>query len=286
MQPATFQYHRPSTLEEALDLLGDEAARPLAGGHSLLPMMKLRVATPETLVDIGRIPGLSGIEREGDTLRVGALTTHAEVAASATVREHCAVLAETAGMIGDLQVRNMGTIGGSLAHADPAADYPAVILALEGSVTARGPGGERQIAVDELLVDMFTTSLEPGELITSVSVPVLGDGRAGAYLKHRHPASSYAVVGVAAVLTVQGGSCSDVRLVIGGASGRPVRATAAEQALEGQAPSEESFAEAAGHVAEAIEQPVGDVYASEEYRVHLATVLAERALARAAERAG
>lgn len=286
MQPATFQYHRPETLEEALELLGAGEARPLAGGHSLLPIMKLRVASPETLVDIGRIPGLSGIEREGDALRIGALTTHAEVAASETVREHCPLLAETASVIGDLQVRNRGTIGGSLAHADPAADYPPAMVALGATVTARGSSGEREIPAGDLFAGLFTTSLDPGELITSVSVPVTGDGRGGAYLKHRHPASSYAVVGVAALVTVEGGTCSDTRLVVGGASDRPIRVTAAEEALDGQAPSEEAFAEAAGQVAGAITDPIGDVYASEEYRVHLAAVLAGRALARAAERAG
>lgn len=286
MHPATFQYKRAETIEEAIELLGSsEEARLLAGGHSLLPLMKLRMASPALLIDIGRIAALRGIEREGDRIRIGALTTHGEMAASEEVRRHCPILAETASVIGDLQVRARGTIGGSLAHADPAADYPPTVLALGATVVVRGPDGEREVTADDFFVDVLTTSLAPQEVVTAVTVPVLAEGTGTAYLKHPHPASSYAVVGVAAMLSLDGGTCSDVRLAVGGATGRPVRATAAEEALAGEEPSEEAFARAAGRVADALQEPIGDLYASEEYRVHLAGVLAERALARAAERA-
>ena len=263
---------------------GGEETKPLAGGHSLLPLMKLRVATPETLVDIGRLPGMSEIELDGDTLRIGALTTHAAVVRSDVVHSSCPLLGETASMIGDHQVRNRGTIGGSLAHADPAADYPSTMVALGAGVVTAGPDGERSIAAPDLFVDIMTTSLQPGELITRVDIPVQGAGRGGAYVKHRHPASSYAVVGVAALVTVDDGTCSDTRLVVGGVSGTPVRVTAAEDSLNGEAPSDEAIAAAAAQVSGAITDPIGDVYASGDFRVHLAGVLAKKALAKAAQR--
>jgi carbon-monoxide dehydrogenase medium subunit len=287
-RPAEFTYHRPTSLDEAIDLLSrDGDTRPLAGGHSLLPMMKLRLAEPQTIVDIGRIPGLDGIEREGDALRIGALATHASVAGSDLVHSHCPVLAVTAEGIGDRQVRNRGTIGGSLAHADPGADYPTVITALGGTVVAQGPGGAREIAADDFFTGVFTTALEQGELVTAVRTPVLSEGAGAAYEKHRHPASGYAVVGVAAVVKVEGGKCVEARVAVGGMTGTPVHATAAEQAMEiGIAPVDESaIAAAAEKVPEALSGAIGDTYASGEYRVHLAQVLAKRAIAAAFEAA-
>jgi carbon-monoxide dehydrogenase medium subunit len=285
MRPAEFDYHRPGTVDEAVALLGDES-RPLAGGHSLLPMMKLRLATPAALVDLGHVAGLDGIEQDGDALRVGAMATHAAVADSAVVQSACPVLAEAAGMIGDRQVRNRGTIGGSLAHADPAADYPTVVTALGATITAAGAGGSREIAADEFFQGIFETALQPGELLVSVAVPVQTSGTGGAYVKHRHPASRYAVAGAAAVVSIQGGSCTAARVAVGGVAANPVVVTAAGEALVGAAPSDEAIAAAAAHVADALGEPLSDTYASGEYRLHLAEVLAKRALAAAFERAG
>jgi aerobic carbon-monoxide dehydrogenase medium subunit len=251
-RPAEFTYHRATSVDEAVRLLGDlDDARILAGGHSLLPAMKLRLSTPAALVDIGRIPGLDAIEEHGGGVRIGALARHADVASSELVRRLCPALSDAAGMIGDRQVRNRGTIGGSLAHADPGADYPTVVTALGATVVAAGRGGEREIAASDFFTGLFATALEPGELITSVQVPAAAGS---AYVKHPHPASGYAVVGAAAVVS-NGAS----RVVIGGAGPVPVE-------------------ELGEHVN-------GDTYASADYRRHLAGVLAKRALARASERA-
>jgi carbon-monoxide dehydrogenase medium subunit len=281
-RPAEFTYHRPTSLDEAIELLSsDGGTRPLAGGHSLLPMMKLRLAEPQAIVDIGRIPGLDGIDQDGDMLRIGALATHAAVASSEVVRERCGVLAATAEGIGDRQVRNRGTIGGSLAHADPGADYPTVITALGATVVAQGAGGEREIAADEFFTGVFTTALEQAELITAVGVPALGAGVGASYEKHRHPASGYAVVGVAAVVNIEGGKCKEARIAVGGVTGTPVRATDAEQALVDEAAIEA----AAEKVPAALSGAIGDTYASGEYRVHLAQVLAKRAITAAIDAA-
>jgi carbon-monoxide dehydrogenase medium subunit len=279
-RPAEFDYHRPTSLDEAIGLLAEHAdARPLAGGHSLLPLMKLRFAEPRAIVDLGRIPGLDGIEQDGDSLRIGALATHASVAASDLVRSQCRVLATTAEGIGDRQVRNRGTIGGSLAHADPGADYPTVTKALGATIVATGSGGEREIAADDFFTGVFTTSLEQGELVTSVRVPVVGPGTGAAYEKHRNPASGYAVVGIAVVVKVEGGKCTAARLVVGGVTGTPEHATAAAEVMIGIAPVDEAaIAAAAEKVPEALAGAVGDTYASAEYRVHLAQVLARRAI--------
>lgn len=286
MRPAEFEYHRPTSVDEAISLLGGAGeTRPLAGGHSLLPLMKLRLSIPDTIVDLGRIPELTGIEREGDAIRIGALTTHVEVAESELVRSECPVLAETAGMIGDPQVRNRGTVGGSVAHADPGADYPTVLTALGATVVARGGGGEREIAADEFFLGIFTTSLGAGELVTSVRVPVRTAGTGAAYAKHPHPASGYAVVGVAAAVTVTGGTCSRARVTVGGVTGTPVDAAGAAESLVGASPSQEAVATAAGRVSESFGDLTSDTYASGEYRAHLAQVLAKRALTAAFERA-
>ncbi|MEE9473252.1 MAG: xanthine dehydrogenase family protein subunit M, partial [Acidimicrobiia bacterium] len=232
MQTAPFDYYRPETVAEAVDLLASvEGARPLAGGHSLLPAMKLRVANPAAIVDLTRIEGLDQISRDGDSITIGALTKHAAVAASEVVQTDCAILSDAAAHIGDPQVRNRGTIGGSVAHADPAADYPTVLTALGATITVTGKAGERTIAADDFFVDLFTAAHEEGELVTSVEVPVLTAGQGGAYLKHRHPASSYAVVGVAAVVTVDDGQCTAARIAVGGITGKPERAQTAEAAL-------------------------------------------------------
>jgi aerobic carbon-monoxide dehydrogenase medium subunit len=285
MYTPQFDYHRPKSLAEAAALLQkNPEARLLAGGHSLLPVMKLRLASPSALVDLSGLRDLAGVQASGDSVTIGALTTHAAVAASDAVRSTCPLLAEAAAAIGDLQVRNRGTLGGSLAHADPAADYPTALIAL-GATIETGGASSRKVAAETFFKGLFTTDLKPGEIITKVHVPGYGKGTGGAYLKHRHPASSYAVVGIAALVTVAGGKCSQVSLVVGGVAANPVRAAAAEKALTGKAPGAEAFTEAAGKVAESLAKPLSDLYASGEYRVHLAGVLARRALTLAAERA-
>jgi carbon-monoxide dehydrogenase medium subunit len=268
--PQEFTYERPETVEEAVAALqrhGDDA-QLLAGGHSLIPMMKLRLAAPEVVVDIGRISTLRGIRETPDGLTIGALTRHADVVNSAIVQRTCPVLAQAAGGIGDRQVRARGTIGGALAHADPHGDLPAVLLALGGSVEAQGPNGTRAIAADDLFVDYLTTSLEPDEILTSVRVPAAARG---AYVKFNRRAQDWAIVGVCAV--IDGAS---TRIGVTGVGSRPMRATAAEQAFTGANP-----AEAAALAAEGL-SPDTDVAGSAEYRLHLVKVLTERALEEAA----
>jgi aerobic carbon-monoxide dehydrogenase medium subunit len=286
MIPAAFEYFAPTSVKEAIGLLeqhGDDA-KLLAGGHSLLPIMKFRLAQPKVVVDIGRIAGLDGISAGKDAITIGALVTHDAVEHSAVLKEKCPLLAETASVIGDMQVRNRGTIGGSLAHADPAADYPGAILALDGEIHATGPKGSRKIAAKDFFVDMLTTALSPTEMITEVSVPVLGRGTGSAYIKHAHPASGYAVVGVAVVLTMSGGTCRRVAIGVNGVSGKGYRAAAVEKALTGKALDETTVAAAAAHAADGIDAQ-SDLYASGEFRKHLATVYTKRAVLLAASRA-
>jgi carbon-monoxide dehydrogenase medium subunit len=247
--------------------------------------MKFRLATPKALVDIGAIKGLSGIAAKGKSIWIGATTVHAEIAASALLRKSCPLLPEAAAQIGDVQVRNRGTIGGSIAHADPAADYPTALVALGATVIARGPRGERKIPAEEFFVDLFTTALKPGEIVTAVLVTPSAKGSGAAYLKHPHPASRYAVAAAAAVVDVTKGVCSRASLVIGGVSATPVRVLKAQDALVGKKPDAASIAAAAAQVEALVPDPMGDVYASGEFRVHLASVLAKRALAAAFERA-
>jgi carbon-monoxide dehydrogenase medium subunit len=283
MYSANFDYYQPKTLNEALKLLKQHGkkAKILAGGHSLLPAMKLRQALPAVLVDIGKLK-LSGIKAAKTTINIGALTTHAEVAASKVLMSKCPILSEAALQIGDTQVRNRGTIGGSLAHADPAADLPSVMMALGAKFVT---SSKRSIAAEKFFVDLFATALKSGEVLTEIQVPIMASGTGGAYVKHRHPASSYAVVGVAAIVSVKNGKCSHASVVIGGVTTNPVHAVAAEKALMGTSLDDAAISTAAAKVADAIKGPLGDIYASGEYRTHLATVLAGRALKLAAERA-
>ncbi len=285
MIPAAFEYFAPATVKEAIGLLekhGDDA-KVLAGGHSLLPIMKFRLAQPKVVVDIGRIPGLDGIAVADDRITIGALATHDAVEHSAALKEKCPLLPETAAVIGDMQVRNRGTIGGSLAHSDPAADYPGAVLALDAEIVATGPKGARTIAAQKFFVDMLTTALQPTEIITEVRVPVLAKGTASAYMKHPHPASGYAVVGVAVVLTTSGGKVQRAAIGINGVSGKAYRASAVEKALQGQALDETTVAAAAAHAADGVDVQ-SDLYASAEFRAHLASVYTKRAVLLAASR--
>lgn len=287
MQTAPFDYYRPESVAEAIDLLSSvDGARAIAGGHSLLPAMKLRVSNPSAIVDLSFIEGLKDIDHDGDTITIGALTKHAAVCVSPVLREHNKMISYTARHIGDPQVRNRGTIGGSIAHADPAADYPTALQALGATINVSGPDGDRSIDADDFFVDLFTTALADGELVTSVEVPAYGAGTGGSYQKHRHPASSYAVVGVAAYVTADNGTCTAARIAVGGVTGTPTRAESAEAALVGNAVDDETITNAAALVADALGNPMGDAYASGEYRVYLAGVLTRRALADAFDRAG
>ena len=285
MFPSQFAYHRPSSVQEAIQLLGaDPDAKVLAGGHSLLPAMKLRLANPSAIVDIGRIGGLRGITINGDgSVVIGALTTYQDLLDSQELRQSYPIIAETANVVGDPQVRVRGTIGGSLAHSDPAADFTAVMLALNGEVTAVGPNGESQIGIDDLFVGLLTTSLNADELITAIRLPSTAGRKVGqAYEKHAHPASGYAVVGVAAVLDLDGETVRSARIGVTGAPEKATRATAAEQALAGQAASADAIAQAAALASQGLGELNSDTYASAEYRAHLVRVLTRRALTRAA----
>ncbi len=285
MFPAAFEYYAPTTLEEALEVLRQNPeAKILAGGHSLIPALKLRLTTPPALVDLRRIPGLAGIRLEGDHLVIGAMTTYYDIQTSDLVRQHVPVLAEATDLVGDLQVRNWGTVGGSLAHSDPAGDYPAIMLALGVEVRARGPQGERTIPIDQFFVGMFTTALQPGEVLTEVRVPVMPPGTGAAYVKFPHPASRYAVVGICAVVTREDNVCRQARVAVTGATLQATRATAAEQALQGQPLNPDTIRAAAERAPEGL-TIVGDrVFASEEYRTHLVRVLTRRALTAAVEK--
>jgi aerobic carbon-monoxide dehydrogenase medium subunit len=286
MIPAEFEYHAPRSLDEALRLLnthGDEA-KLLAGGHSLLPLMKLRLAAPRVVIDLGRIPGLGYVREDGDSIALGAMTTHAAVASSDLLARKCPLLAETAAHIGDVQVRNRGTIGGSLAHADPAGDYPAAVLALGAELEATSSEGVRRIPVQEYFVDLLTTALRPGEILTEVRVPVQMAGSGGAYCKMFQPASGYAVVGVAACLTVARGAIQEAAIGITGVGAKAYRAIAVENLLRGSNATPQVYANAAKHATEGVE-PLSDLHASAEYRREMAAVYARRALALAAQRA-
>ncbi|MDQ7844742.1 MAG: xanthine dehydrogenase family protein subunit M [Armatimonadota bacterium] len=279
MIPAQFEYHAPSSVEEALQLLRMlPDAKLLAGGHSLLPLMKLRLVTPAHLIDLGGIDGLRGVRDHGTMLTIGALTTHWTIEASPEVRAKAPLLAEAAGSIGDVQVRNFGTIGGSLAHGDPAADYPAAVLALECEIVAEGPGGRRTIRAEEFFTGVFQTALRPDEILVEVRVPVPPPRTGGAYLSLPHPASGFAVVGVAALVTLdEQGACRAARVGVTGVGPAPYRARATEAMLAGKTLTDELIAAAAEKAADGVEVN-GDLFASREYRAHLAGLYTKRAL--------
>jgi carbon-monoxide dehydrogenase medium subunit len=281
MIPQTFNYTAPKSLEEALGLIAD-GAKPLAGGMSLIPMMKLRLAAPDRLVDLRRLKDLNYIREESGPggcklIHIGATTTHQDIESSALLRGKCPLLSETASHIGDVQVRNMGTIGGSVAHADPSADYPAALQALEAKFVLRGSKSERTVSAADFFVDTFATALEPGEIVREVIVPIDDSGTGVSYQKMLQPASGFAIVGVAVRVRKSGGKISMARIGVTGLSGIGYRATAAEKALEGSNGSASDIQAAAAVVAEG-KDANADLHASSDYRRHLATVYAARAI--------
>lgn len=288
MFPAQLTYHRAGSIAEAVQLLSDnEGAKLLAGGHSLLPLMKLRLAAPAVLVDIGRIEALRGISASDGGITIGALTTHAEIASSDLVRQNAPVLAEAAALVGDPAVRNRGTIGGSVSHADPASDQPTVLTALGATFNVTGPGGDRSIAAADFATGLLENALEENEVLTSISVPSVPSGAGSAYVKFPHPASRYAVVGAAAILAVSGGMCSSASVAVGGVETTPARASSVEAALAGSDLSDAALDAAAAAVGGDLSgDPMGDVFASAEYRRAMASVYVRRALGAAAARAG
>jgi carbon-monoxide dehydrogenase medium subunit len=287
MFPASFGYVAARSVDEALELMAQhgEEGKILAGGHSLIPAMKLRLSSPRTLIDLGTVPSLRGIRIDDGHLVIGALTVHADIASSDLVRKHMPGLAEAASVIGDMQVRNRGTIGGSVAHADPGADFPVILTALNASFVVQAATGGRTIAVDDFFTDFFTTAMNANEILTDIRVPLPPAGVGTAYAKFPHPASGYVVVSAGALIARHAsGSCATARIAIGGLGSTPIRAKATESELQGKALTPQMIAAAAAKAAEDTD-PMEDSYANAEYKQHMATVYARRAIEQAVERA-
>lgn len=283
MYPPKFDYYRASSVSEAVSLMQQHGGKFLAGGHSLIPVMNLRLADPGALIDLGRLSDLKGISAQDGSIRVGALTTHAMVAASDAVPQ---VMSEAAGLIGDLQVRNRGTIGGNVAHADPASDMPAVLISLGATFHISGASGDRTVAAKDFFTDLFTTAIQEGEILTAIEVPKPGTGTGSAYAKLVNPASGYAMVGAAAVLTVQGGQCTAASVAIGGATPYARKAPSVEAALVGKTLNADTIAAAAAAAQNDLGDDIlSDIHASADYRKAMVTVYVKRALTAAAERA-
>jgi carbon-monoxide dehydrogenase medium subunit len=280
MIPATFDYEVAESAEHAIALLGErEGAKLLAGGHSLIPAMKLRLSRPSVLVDVGRIEELAYVRDAGEQIAIGALTRHRDVHEASLLQEHCPIVAFAAGLIGDPQVRHRGTIGGTLAYGDPASDLPAVILALDAELVVRGRGGERTIPASEFFAGVFQTALEPAEMLVEVRVPKLGSSTGWSYVKQTRRAQDWATVAVAAVVERTNGSIGKASIGLTNMGPTPLRASTAEQAIAGGA----SIADAAESITDGADPP-SDVSASAEFRKHLAKVLGRRALEEAAAR--
>ena len=288
MYAPDFAYYRAGSLAEAGQLLQQHpGAKLLAGGHSLIPLLKLRLATPAALIDIGRLDELKGISVTDGRVRIGALTTHAELAASSELAERCPALGEAAGLIGDPAVRNRGTIGGNVAHADPASDLPTVLRALDATIAVTVDDGERSIPAADFFEGMMETALGDHDIVTAIEVPAAGAGQGQAYVKFSHPASRYAVVGAAAAVPLGGGTVGVVAVARGGLVPVARRAASVEEALAGQAPTADAIAAAAAAVsADLGDELIGDIYASAEYRRAMAPVCVKRALRAAVERSG
>ena len=286
MYPSPFEYHRAKSAQDAVALLGKygDEAKLIAGGHSLLPLMKLRFAQPRHLIDVCRIPELSFIREEKGVVSIGAATPHAALETSALLQKHLPILSEAAAQIGDPQVRNVGTLGGSLAHADPSADLPAVVLALRAELVVLGPRGNRTLSAEDFFLELMTTALKPDELLTEVRFPAQAKGSGGAYEKYPHPASRYAVVGVAAQVTLAGGKVSAASIALTGLGTVVHRAKAVEAALLGKPLDEATLNSAAAKATEGLKLRA-DAALPEPYRRSLAVTFTARALARAAKRA-
>jgi aerobic carbon-monoxide dehydrogenase medium subunit len=282
MIPLAFDYEVAESVDHAIELLGQhgEEAKLLAGGHSLLPIMKLRLAAPTVLIDLGRIEDLNYVRDEGDHLAIGAMTRHCDVERDSTLAEHCGLIAYTASLVGDPQVRHRGTIGGSVSHGDAASDLPSALLALDATFVVKGPGGERTVAAGDFFEDYLQTTLAPDEVLTEIRAPKLG-GAGWSYKKFNRRAQDWAVVGVAAVVERSNGSIGSARIGLTNMGSTPLRATAAENALSGADPS--SVAEATSSADEGT-SPSSDIAASDEYRRHLARVLSRRAVEEALSR--
>lgn len=272
-----FEYSAPNTLQEALQLLADGTAKVLAGGMSLIPMMKLRLAAPEHLVDLRRVADLKTISESSGEIRIGAMATHYDLESSPLLRQRCPLLAEAAAHIGDVQVRNMGTIGGSLSHADPAADYPASLLALGAKVRLVRAGGERTLSLEDFLVDTFTTATEPGEIVREIIVAAEETKTGANYQKMLQPASGFAIVGVAARLRKTDGKITLARVGVTGLAPRPFRAKSVEARLEGSPGNDDDIRQAAGIIANGVDANT-DIHASADYRKQMAQVYAARAI--------
>ncbi len=285
MYPPKFDYQRASSVAEALDLVQQHnGAKFLAGGHSLIPVMNLRLADPGVLIDIGRIDDLKGISADNGYVRVGALTTHATVAASDAVPP---VVSQAAALIGDPQVRNRGTIGGNVAHADPASDMPTALTAVGATFHITGPNGDHSVTANDFFVDLFTTALEEGEIITAVEIPTEGVNTGSAYTKLSNPASGYAMVGAAAVVTLEGGKCTAASVAVGGLTPSTTKAASVEAALVGNALDDDTIAAAAAAVQNDLNDDIfSDIHASADYRKAMASVYVKRAITAAAKRAG
>ena len=287
MYPRRFEYARPSTLKDAVEILrkNGEGAKVLAGGQSLIPLMKLRLASPSLIVDLNRIRELEGVREAGKTLRLGALARHRDLERSRILRARYPALSDAAASLGDPQVRNLGTVGGSLAHADPASDWGAALLAFESEVIAVGPKGERRIPIDDFFTDTFATALAPDEILVEIRVPRPHARSGSAYEKLKRKTGDFATVGVAAQLELGGkGVVSKVRIALAAAGPTPVRARQAEDALRGKSPSAETIA-AAARLAAAESQPASDLRGSEAYKRHMVDVFVRRAVERALQRA-
>ena len=287
MYPAAFDYHAPTSVQDALGLLGrlKDDAKVLAGGHSLIPMMKLRLAQPKHLIDLRKVPGLSGIKDEGGTIVLGAMTTHWQMESSALLKSKCPILSETAAVIGDPAVRNLGTIGGSLAHADPAADQPATVIALGAEFVCQGPKGRRTVKVDDWFQGLMATALREDELLVEIRIPALPGGTGTAYLKFPHPASRFAVVGVGAVVTLdREGKCTRASVGVTGAGTKAVRAKGVEAGLVGKTLDAATIEAAAQKAADGVDVQA-DLQGSVEYKSHLCRVFAKRAVTEAVKRA-
>ncbi|WP_089935542.1 FAD binding domain-containing protein [Candidatus Entotheonella palauensis] len=286
MIPSAFEYHRPASLAEATQLLASsEDAKILSGGHSLLPMMKLRLANPSVVIDIGRLDELRGIQEAGAAIIIGANVTHYEAETSAVLQQQCPILSETAAAIGDVQVRNAGTIGGSVAHADPSADWPAAMLAVNAEITLSKAGGTRTVSATDFFIDLLMTVMEEDEILTSIRVNANPPRTGGTYLKVPQPASGFALAGVAAQVTLGSDhTIQQVAVGITGVDNKAFRASATETALQGQAATEAAISQAAAQATDGADA-LEDIHASAEYRLHLARVYTKRALLQAVERA-